>query len=136
MTESMRPFSIVKDRGFQSLMKTGRPGYWIPSPTTVARDIKQIYSRTRVRIGHLLREYDGRLSFTTDAWTSTNHRAFVAISVHFILRGEPISMLLDLVEVPEVRTWGSIMHISCSHRQSVPYRLDARSSVPGGSREL
>lgn len=101
----MRPFLIVKDRGFLSLMKTGRPGYWVPSPTTVARDIKQVYTRTRARIGHLLREYDGRLSFTTDAWTSPNHRAFVAISVHFVLRGEPISMLLDLVEVPEVPTY-------------------------------
>lgn len=100
----MRPFSIVQDRGFQSLMKTGRPGYWVPSPTTVARDIKDVYARTRTRIGHLLREYEGRLSFTTDAWTSPNHRAFVAVCVHFILRGEPVSMLLDLVEVPEVRT--------------------------------
>ena len=104
VTESMRPFSIVKDRGFQSLMKTGRPGYWIPSPSTVAQDIKSIYMRTRTRIGHLLCEYDGRLSFTTDAWTSPNHRVFVAICVHFILRGEPVSMILDLVEVPKVRT--------------------------------
>ncbi|EIW54545.1 uncharacterized protein TRAVEDRAFT_76646, partial [Trametes versicolor FP-101664 SS1] len=73
VTESMRPFLIVKDRGFLSLMKTGRPGYWVPSPTTVARNIKQVYTRTRARIRHLLREYDGRLSFTTDAWTSPNH---------------------------------------------------------------
>lgn len=102
--ERMRPFSIVKDHGFQSLMKTGRPGYWIPLPTTVACNIKQIYTQTCVRIGHLLREYDGCLSFTTDTWTSPNHRTFVTISVHFILRGEPISMLLDLVEVPEVCT--------------------------------
>ncbi|KAF8867748.1 hypothetical protein BD779DRAFT_1615823 [Infundibulicybe gibba] len=33
--ESMRPFEIVADRGFQSLMKTGRPEYYIPSPSTV-----------------------------------------------------------------------------------------------------
>ncbi|KAG2084071.1 uncharacterized protein F5147DRAFT_748844 [Suillus discolor] len=29
--ESARPFDIVKDRGFQSLMKTGRPEYYLPS---------------------------------------------------------------------------------------------------------
>lgn len=92
VTESMHPFSIMKDCGFQSLMKMGQPGYWAPEPTTVARDIKHmhIYMCTRVRIGHLLREYNDLLSFTTDSWTSPNHRAFVAICVHFLFRGEPM----------------------------------------------
>lgn len=30
VAESKRPFNIVSDRGFQSLMKTGRPEYHIP----------------------------------------------------------------------------------------------------------
>ncbi|KAI0359343.1 hypothetical protein OH77DRAFT_1372462, partial [Trametes cingulata] len=71
--ESMRPFSIVRDRGFQCLMKTGRPGYWIPSPSTIGRDVKVIFSKTRDRIARLLQEYEGDLSFATDAWTSPNH---------------------------------------------------------------
>jgi hypothetical protein len=44
-------------------------------------------------------EYDGALSFATDAWTSPNHKAYVAVTVHFEHDGNPISMLLDLVEV-------------------------------------
>jgi hypothetical protein len=39
------------------------------------------------------------LSFATDAWTSPNHKAYVAFTVHFAHEGEPVSMLLDLVEV-------------------------------------
>jgi hypothetical protein len=39
VAESVQPFEIVKDRGFHSLMKTGRPGYYIPSPSTVSRDV-------------------------------------------------------------------------------------------------
>jgi hypothetical protein len=39
------------------------------------------------------------LNFATDAWTSPNHKAYVAITVHFEHEGTPISMLLDLVEV-------------------------------------
>jgi hypothetical protein len=35
----------------------------------------------------------------TDAWTSPNHKAFVAFTVHFEHEGASISMLLDLVEV-------------------------------------
>ena len=39
------------------------------------------------------------MSFATDAWTSPNHKAYVAITIHFEKNGIPISMLLDLVQV-------------------------------------
>jgi hypothetical protein len=44
------------------------------------------------------------LNFATDAWTSPNQRAYVAITVHFEHKGEPISMLLDIVEVAKSHT--------------------------------
>jgi hypothetical protein len=44
------------------------------------------------------------LSFATDAWTSPNQRAYVAITVHLEHKGEPISMLLDIVEVAQSHT--------------------------------
>ena len=34
-----------------------------------------------------------------DAWTSPNHKAFVAVTVHFKNDGVPVCFLLDLVEV-------------------------------------
>lgn len=49
-------------------------------------------------------DYDGRLSFATDAWTLPNHRAFVAITVYLEYDGQPICLLLDVVEVAKVRT--------------------------------
>jgi hypothetical protein len=39
------------------------------------------------------------LSYATDAWTSPNHKAYVAVSVHFEKEGVPVSMILDIVEV-------------------------------------
>ena len=47
----------------------------------------------------MLQEYDGNLNFTTDAWTSPNHKAFVAVTVHFEVNGSLVTMLLDLIEV-------------------------------------
>lgn len=44
------------------------------------------------------------MNFATDAWTSPNHRAYVAITVHFENSGAPAAMLLDIVEVPESHT--------------------------------
>jgi hypothetical protein len=49
-------------------------------------------------------EYDGKLNFGTDAWTSPNHRAFVAITVHLEKDGVPLSFVLDVVEVAKVIT--------------------------------
>ncbi|KAM6502846.1 hypothetical protein JOM56_002823, partial [Amanita muscaria] len=84
------------------LMKTGRPHYYLPHPTTVSRDVKLVFARTRERIAKMLQEYDGELSFSTDAWTSeSSHRAFVAVTVHLEHQGAPLSMVLDMVEVAE-----------------------------------
>lgn len=44
------------------------------------------------------------MNFATDAWTSPNQRAFVAITVHLEHQGDPISMLLDVVEVAKSHT--------------------------------
>jgi hypothetical protein len=55
-------------------------------------------SQIRLKLTYI-KEYDGELSFATDAWTSPNHKAFVAVTVHFEKDGEPMCILLDLVEV-------------------------------------
>ncbi|OJT11999.1 hypothetical protein TRAPUB_11453 [Trametes pubescens] len=104
VAESLWPFSIVADRGFLLLVKTRRPGYYVPSPSTVSRDAKTVFTHTRARITRLLQDYDGRLSFATDAWTLPNHRAFVAITVHLEYDGQPICLLLDVVEVAKSHT--------------------------------
>ncbi|KAF5377290.1 hypothetical protein D9615_006461 [Tricholomella constricta] len=100
ISESLRSFNIVKDRGFITLMKSGRPGTYIPSPSTISRDVKLVFEKTRQRIAKILQKHDGKLNFATDAWTSPNHRAFIAITVHIEQNGEPFFLLLDFVEVP------------------------------------
>jgi hypothetical protein len=49
----------------------------------------------------LWQEYEGELNFATDAWTSPNHKAFIAVTVHFETDGIPVSLLLDIVEVAD-----------------------------------
>jgi hypothetical protein len=46
-------------------------------------------------------EHDGALNFTTDVWMSPNHKAYVAITVHFQKNGVLVAILLDLIEVAE-----------------------------------
>ena len=60
--------------------------------------VNKFYSLPILIVCHS-QSYEGALSFATDAWTSPNHRAFVAVTVHLEEKGIPISMLLDIVEV-------------------------------------
>jgi len=43
-----------------------------------------------------------------DAWTSPNHKSYVAITVHFEHGGSAKAMLLDLVEVPKSHTGSTL----------------------------
>jgi hypothetical protein len=54
---------------------------------------------TKINLSY--QDHDGALNFATDAWTSPNHKAYVAITVHFQKDGVLVAMLLDLVEVAE-----------------------------------
>jgi hypothetical protein len=50
------------------------------------------------------KEYDGRLSFAVDAWSSPNYKAFVAITVHLMHDGEPLRLVLDVIELAKAHT--------------------------------
>ena len=55
ISESLRPFAILKDRGLVALLKTGRPyEYWMPSPAMVAKDTVVVWEACRERIINLL----------------------------------------------------------------------------------
>ncbi|KAH9957491.1 hypothetical protein BC827DRAFT_1137886 [Russula dissimulans] len=97
------PMNIVRDHQFKVLMKTGRPGTMIPSPMTVSCNIKIVFERCRERINKILKEHLGHIHFATDAWTSSNHQAFVAWTVHLHHHGHLLAFVLDIIEVPEVR---------------------------------
>jgi hypothetical protein len=95
---------MVQDSELQYVFTAAWPNLVVPSPNTVRRDIKAIYAKCRERITTLLQDYPGRIHLGTDAWTSTNHRALVAWTVHLEHEGCMMAFLLDIVEVPESHT--------------------------------
>ena len=54
VAEDLRPFKIVEDHGFQKLMKTGCPEYYLPSPSTVSRDVQLVFVNARKHITKML----------------------------------------------------------------------------------
>ncbi|KAI6038094.1 hypothetical protein EDC04DRAFT_2570360, partial [Pisolithus marmoratus] len=99
VAESGQSFEIIRDHGFQSLMKTGHPEYYIPDICTVGCDILSVFACVHQRLATKLQVYEGWLSFGTDTWTAPNHKAFAAVMVHLIEKGEALVMPLDFFEV-------------------------------------
>jgi hypothetical protein len=104
IAESNHPASIVTKPELINLFTTGHPHLKVPSPNTVRRDVKATYLRCREQICKVLQKHPGRVHFATDAWTSTNHHAFVAWTVHLEYNGTMLAFLLDIVDVPESHT--------------------------------
>jgi hypothetical protein len=104
VAESNRPASIVSDPELINMFMTGHTHLKVPSPNTVRCNVKAAYLKCRECISKLLQEHPGCLHFATDAWTSTNHIAFVAWTMHLEHDRMMFAFLLDIVEVPESHT--------------------------------
>ncbi|KAF8239140.1 hypothetical protein L208DRAFT_1162260, partial [Tricholoma matsutake] len=91
-----------KDCELQDLLTTGCLHIQAPSPCTISCDIKALFERCHKWIGKLLQEHPGKLHFATDCWTSPNHHAFTAWTVHLEYNGKMLAFLLDIIELPEV----------------------------------
>ncbi|THH19321.1 hypothetical protein EUX98_g8801, partial [Antrodiella citrinella] len=55
--------------------------------------------------------YAGRISFSSDTWTSPNHRSYMAILAHLEHEGQPLVLLLDLSEVPFSHTGAALLQV-------------------------
>ncbi|KAI0291919.1 hypothetical protein B0F90DRAFT_1604841, partial [Multifurca ochricompacta] len=80
----------------------GRPGTSLPTPMTVVHDVKLSFEKCQAHINKILKEHSGHVHFATDAWTSPNHHAFVAWTVHLHHEGHLLAFVLDITEVPEI----------------------------------
>jgi hypothetical protein len=101
-------------------MKTGRPNYYLPSQSTVGRDVRNIFLNARERLAIYLQvgqpllilyhtesthqDLPGALGLATDCWTSPNHQAFLAVTVQFLDGRITKSIILDVVELPKSHT--------------------------------
>ncbi|KIM55306.1 hypothetical protein SCLCIDRAFT_53292, partial [Scleroderma citrinum Foug A] len=100
---SHRPHKKWQTRAEICLMKTGRPGYYLPNPRTVSRDIQKAFVCMHQKLTDKLQHtIYGNSPFITPTWTAPNHRSFAAVTVHLEEDGKPLVIPLDVVEVARV----------------------------------
>ena len=93
------------------LMKTGHPKYYIALASTVSHNVRLVFACTHEQVAKMLEDYEGDISFAMDAWTSPNHYVYVALTAHLEAQGQPISIVLDIVEIPKVCKQDTLCHV-------------------------
>jgi hypothetical protein len=89
VTESKRPFVIVKDHRFKSLIKMGRPEYWLPLPATVAWDVKHVFVNMRSQLAAKLK-VTFCMTRTNLVMLKTKHRHTMVAWTLQLMHGPPL----------------------------------------------
>ena len=104
VTENNCPINIVNNHKLQNLLMASQPSIKLSSNQTISQDISASFLKCHNCVAKLLQDHPGQLHFATDTWTSPNHHTFVTWTVHLEYKGEMLSFLLGVIEVPEVNT--------------------------------
>ena len=113
VTKNNRPANIINNHELQNPLTAGQPNIELPSNGTVLQDIHTSFLKYQDHVAKLLWDHPGQLHFATDTWTSPNHCAFITWTVHFEYKGDMLSFLINVIEVPEVCTCNLIQINYC-----------------------
>jgi hypothetical protein len=94
-----RPFSIVADPELHDLFKMLHGRVEIPHPITISRDVKEIFTLSKIHVARVLGDYKVRVHIGVDGWTSPNIFSFLGITAHRVVDGRINSCILDFVKL-------------------------------------
>ena len=84
IAKDMRPYSVVENHGFISLMRVCEPRYIVPSRTHFAQKvIPHLHEATLTRVARDLLEAES-VACTTDGWTSCATVSYITITAQYI----------------------------------------------------
>jgi len=78
------PFSFVEYAGIRSIFQYLHPQIQLVSRNTAKADALKLYKKEKLRTKLMLETIPGRISFTSDAWTSLTSDGYVCLTAHFI----------------------------------------------------
>lgn len=93
-----RPFQIVQDPELIAIFRMLFAKVEIPSPSTISRDVREIFGLARSHVAKVLQDYPGRLHLGFDGWTSPNVLSFLGVTVHRVVDGKVVYFILDFIK--------------------------------------
>ena len=73
-------FRIVEHKGFLKFVKNLRPQFKVMGEKTTCEDCKDRVADLKVQVYRMIQDAPGRLSFTTDLWTSNQNLGYMAVT--------------------------------------------------------
>ena len=99
------PFTIVEENNFINFIHTLHPTTQIPTADTIKSQILKFYEEDKEKIKSILMNLSGKISFTTDCWTSSSMKSFMSITAYFInKKWELRHILLNFIEMYDTYT--------------------------------
>jgi Protein of unknown function (DUF 659) len=81
----IQPFKVVEGDSFRKMVSRFDPVYQIPTRNTIKKFIKKSFDRRRNKIKeYISKNIPGKVSITTDIWSSIKNEGFLGITIHFI----------------------------------------------------
>lgn len=101
IVSAVKPFSIVESKEYIDKEKFLDSSIVVPSRQTVQRRIQTMFSEYQIKVAELLSNHKGKISITTDAWSSRVYRGYMAVTAHWIdEKWQFNSMTLDFKRFP------------------------------------
>jgi len=81
---NQHPFTVVEETNFISFIHSLNPNIKVPTADTIKNKIISFYETDKEKIKTILQDVPGKISFTTDCWTSPSFKSFLSLTAHFI----------------------------------------------------
>jgi hypothetical protein len=78
------PFSFVENSGFRHYQRINQPLFDVPCRSTITQECLTMYQEEKNKLRETLQKNIGRVSLTTDGWTSIKKKSYMALTAHFI----------------------------------------------------
>lgn len=105
------PFTIVEEDYFIKFVYSLHPSANIPTADTIKNKIIGYYQEDKLKIEAILKDSPGRISFTTDCWTSPSTKSFLSLTAHFISKEwELKNIIIDFIQTQDSHTGINLMN--------------------------
>ncbi|EEB91041.1 hypothetical protein MPER_10671, partial [Moniliophthora perniciosa FA553] len=101
ITRCHRPDNIVKDAPLIEIFTFLNPKVRVFSPHTTRRDIKEVFTVSRMNVKKLLATHSGRFNLGFNGWTAPNWLEFLGLQVSFVREAQIFLITLDLIAMTE-----------------------------------
>jgi hypothetical protein len=97
---NQHPFMIVEEEHFINFVHSLYPLAKLPTADTIKNKIMAYYETEKVKMKDILKDLLGKVSFTTDCWTSPFAKSFLSLTAHFINKEWKLqNIIIDFIQM-------------------------------------